>query len=357
MRYAMNDLKKRLFDKGYLFGFFRATWLLERWTRRSAPKTPEPGALFHEDQPIAYDDERIRFRPSSSVGFPLSDVAEIKKLTDNQGQETARMTARFMGLYGVDSPMPSYYNDHLAREYDEDDPSPLRAFLDLFNHRLYAFFYRAWKKYRPALNYKPGGQDRHSRWLLSLAGLGTPRALEASRVPPMRLVAFASQLSGRVRSAQGLRVLLEDMMPGVPVTIVENVPRWVTLPQRPPLGSGHHAPLGRPTRLGVNTIVGEKMYDLAGKFRIRLGPMNLETYKDYQPGQEKAQTLRWLVRLYMPDHLDYDVELLLREEEAPGVCLGAVEDRPAWGDKLGQVAVLGRPAGPVITQLFTYEQT
>ena len=55
------------------------------------------------------------------------------------------MTVTFMGLAGTGGVLPGHYTQLLIDRVREKDFG-LRDFLDLFNHRLIAQFYRAWEK-------------------------------------------------------------------------------------------------------------------------------------------------------------------------------------------------------------------
>ena len=319
----------RLFREGHRFDFFQAVHLLER---RFAD-APAPGTT------TAYRQERIRFRPDPSLVFPPTDVRSIETVEENS-QPHACLTATFMGLYGIDSPLPYYFYNELAT--GEEDTFALRDFLDLFNHRLYAFFYQAWKKYRPALHHRPPARRAHTRRFLTLAGLGTPGALTEQNEEPVsqtRLAAFVGRLVSRWRNAEGLRALLRGFFEGLPVRIVENVPRWVRIRRRPAVGGA--------MRLGRNATVGERVYDRSSCFRIVLGPMGLDTYRSLLPGGAGARRLQWLVRSYAPDHLDLEVELRLAASQAPAAALGD-------GAQLGLTTFLGASTHAEITRIVHY---
>lgn len=53
----------------------------------------------------------------------------------------------FMGLYGVDSPLPTAYLDDIAQHREGHEA--LQGLLDIFSHRIMTQFYRIWRKYRP----------------------------------------------------------------------------------------------------------------------------------------------------------------------------------------------------------------
>ncbi|MFQ5571546.1 MAG: type VI secretion system baseplate subunit TssG [Rhodothermales bacterium] len=320
----------RLFREGYLFDFYQAVRLLEQYY----PDAPPPGETSD------YRKERILFRPDIALTFPGTDVRSVRWLDESL---QARVTLTFMGLYGIGSPLPVYFYDELAT--DEHETFSLRDFLDIFNHRVYAYFYRAWKKYRPDFERDIAGTGAHARRFLSLAGLATAGALEHTPVSSrMRLAAYAGRLGPRVRNAEGLQALLAGLLGGVGVRVVENVPRWVPIPHRPLMGDTN----GGGMVLGVTSTIGASVFDVSGKFRVVLGLLTFEAYQTYLPGRKGAQLLGYLVRLYAPDYLDYDIELLLDTSGIPPVRLGG-------GDvQLGLTTWLGKPSEPVTVHHVTY---
>ena len=317
-----------LFREGYHFSFYQAVWLLEALL----DDAPAPGEVSEVWR------ERIRFRPSEDMIFPAADVQAV---TWDEVEKWAEVVVTFMGLYGVASPLPVYFYKALSQ--GQEEYQALRDFLDIFNHRLYSYFYRGWKKYRPGLLFERSYENEHAQRFLSLAGVGTPdAALEA--FAPLRLAAFAGRLGPHVRNAEGLKALVEGMVPPIRAEVVENVPRWVPVAQRPGLGKQARVPL----QLGENALVGGRLYDVSGKFRLRLGPLTLEQFQALSPGGPLARQVHRLVRLYVPDYLDYDVELLLDVPEAPALRLG---DRNA---KLGINTWIGRPTGEMISEIAVY---
>lgn len=320
---------RRLLEEGHRFQFSQAVRLLESLF----PEAPAPG------ESTGYTQAPIRFRPSVDLVFPATDVKRVER--GDGDREQVQVIVTFLGLYGIDSPLPYYFYEHLARA--TGDTLPHRDFLDIFNHRLYAFFYRAWKKYRPQLHFRDGGRDRHSRRFVSLAGLGTPHALDDVSLSPMRLAAQAAVLAPQVRNAAGLEALVAAFFEGIEVEVVENVPRWVPIPVRSGLGDGDF-------QLGSQATIGERVYDRSGKFRVCLGPMGVEQYLALLPGGEDAPVLQELVRLHAPDYLKFDVELQIRSEDLPTTRLGES------GNQLGFTTSAGQPRAPVTTRVVEYAE-
>lgn len=300
----MSDVFARMEREGYRFDFYQASRLLEQ---------KFPG--------------RTRFRPDASLAFPPSDVRRIQFEDDPPGR--VLMTLSFMGLYGVDAAVPDFIPE---KALDRGSGELLRDFLDIFNHRLYEFLFRGWRRMRPEVD----EAERNERRFFALAGLSGSPSDPVSASLPREILALAGIMAPRSRGASGLRTLLSELFT-LPVRIEENVPRWVRL--------GRRTGLGRGLRLGGSAVLGERVFDVSGKFRIWLGPMDLNRYESLLPGGEQQEALEGLVAAYVPAKLDYDVALQLHTEQMPRAKLA---DRSS---RLGLTACLGRPREPVITRI------
>jgi type VI secretion system protein ImpH len=322
---------KRLFEAGHYFDFFQAVRLLENFFPDG--KCPGETADFVAEQ--------IRFRPHSGLVFPATDIREIELVV---GMPTrARVTATFMGLYGVDSPLPVFFYNSIATESEES--KPLADFLDIFNHRLYALLYRSWKKYRLPVQQNISSTKRLlATRVLSLAGLGTKGTLQDSTMPSMRLAAYAGLLSMRVRNAEGLQHFLTGFLDGANVSIQQNIARWVDIPHRGKVGRSREAAL----TLGSTACIGERVFDVSGKFRIVVGPLTFMQYLLLLPGAVTAKLVQFLVQLYVRDYLDYDVQLKLKSREIPVMKLS---DKAS---KLGLTTWLGKPKEEITSRIIGF---
>ena len=112
--------------------FYRFCQLLEK----NHPKAPIIGSGW------LLGDEPIRFRPHPGMGFP---AGEIRGMDDPEPPRPPAVHVTFMGLYGVESPLPTHYSDDIAQRREGVEAT--EDFLDIFNHRLIAQYYRIWRKY------------------------------------------------------------------------------------------------------------------------------------------------------------------------------------------------------------------
>jgi type VI secretion system protein ImpH len=99
--------------------------------------------------------------------------------------------------------------------------------------------------------------------------------------------------------------------------------------------------------LGSSALIGQRVRDVSGKFRVVMGPLGLERFRALLPNGVQSGLMDYLVRLYATDYLDYDIELLLKTSEVPPMTLGGTQ-------MLGIDAWVGRPAGEVISVVVQY---
>lgn len=301
-------------------------------------------ALLLLEQAVGMDALRtgkVRVRPRTSPVFPASDIERVQVEPD--GRVTMEVT--FMGLYGPSPALPRYF----AEPIDRTDSEPLRAFLDLFGTRIYRLYHEAWRKYRSRARFRnrehgaAGAPESDERPFVSLAGVTREAGVAGLPIPPLRLAALAGRLGTRVRNAPGLRDLLGHFL-GVPVAVKENQPRWVTAPSRGRIGAAGEAAV----RLGSGALLGPRVYDVSGKARVVFGPLDEAVFRSFLPGGANAALAAGLTRFYLPDGLDFDVELILRERQARALVLGDKSSR------LGHNAWVGSTGEGAISEIVSY---
>jgi type VI secretion system protein ImpH len=331
-------LAERLFAEGYAFDFFQAVRLLE--------------ALYPGRQ-LDGPDEPVRFRAWQSLSFPPSAIAGLRPPVSEAAP--AVMTVAFMGLTGPSGVLPRHYTELLLRlQRDARGPerTALRDWLDLFNDRLITLFYQTWRKYRFWLAYERRGPeqaepDPFTRALRSLTGTGTPGLRDRLRVTAhdsaggeqvlasvddQAVLFYGGLFAHRPRCAAGLNAILADYF-RVPAKVLQFQGQWLQLddPNRSHLGSAN-------STLGSDLVVGQRVWDVQNKVRVRLGPLRYSQFQALLPDRAPAPggktffSLLHLVRLYAGPELDVDVQLVPRAEEVPE-CL--LPESTADGPRLG----------------------
>ena len=311
-----------LLARGRQFDFYQAVRVL----LAQHPEAVSPG------RPGQISKEVVRFRANASLGFPASDVEKVERDTAIAAAlPPYTMTVNFLGLIGPASPLPAYYTEEVIRA--DPDNAMARHFLDMFHHRLTSFVYRSWEKYRYILQYRPGARDPFSNRMFALIGLGHQQLRNDSRLEWARLLPYLGLIGMKVRSASLLSGVVSHYFGSVPVRVQEYVRHKTTIDpmQRNRLGVVNCA-------LGVSSMLGETVYDVNTKFRLRIGALDFPAYREFLPGGKDYAALRELVRFTLIDPFEYDVELLLRADDVPRTEL--TKDNPCrlgYSNWLGEV--------------------
>jgi type VI secretion system protein ImpH len=281
-------------------------------------------------------DERIRFATNPSLGFPRSDVQSVEWREGPEGPPHARVEVNFMGLHGTASPLPLHMVSTVLRDLPEPEGLRVLDFLDLFDHRMVSFLYRAQQKYRHALRFDAEGNDEFTRRVLALGGVDADELRRAIGLPVRHLLRGLGVLASPRRSASGLESLLRACFPEVPVGVRCCVPRRVEIPadQRLYLSPPRQTQPGvggEMRGLGRDTCIGSSRMDASSAFRVELGPMARAPFQAFLPGEQGYDTLVRLTRAYVHEPHDFDVELRLHPTQRPLMRLA-----PEQGLRLGQ---------------------
>ncbi len=301
---VMPEIERLLRSEPSSFEFFQAVRLL--------------GLLFPHRQPVGSfanpHQESVRFGANPDYTFPSSQISQVEWPESGQ----PRMRVNFMGLNGPMGLLPLYYSA-LVRERIRSRDTTLRDFFDIFNHRAISLFYQAWEKYRFTVSYERGEGDRFSHHLLDLLGLGTPGLQCRQPLPDNGLMFYAGLISPHTRSATALRQLLMDYF-DVPVEIEQFVGAWHALDEDTQCRFRDSG--GYSEQLGGGAVVGDEVWDQQSGVRIRLGPLALSQYLDFLPTGPAYEPLRALIRFFAGDELDFELQLVLKKEEALPCRLG-----------------------------------
>lgn len=303
-----SNVEDRLFAEPYSFEFVQAMRLLQLFYPNR-----KPVGLFSSP-----DTEIVRFGSRAVLTFPASEIHEFER----RPGRAPLMRLNFMGVIGPLGVLPLYYTELVGDRLRERDPV-LRDFLDIFQHRMVSLFYRAWQKYRFLLGYEQGQGDAFSQYLLDIIGLGTKGLQNRQVIPDLSFVYYAGLLAQQPRSAEALRLMLHDYFE-VPVTVEQFLGAWYQLdePSQCNLDDGFAVS----QQLGFGAVAGDEIWDPQSRARIVLGPLSLKRYLDFLPSGTAFKPLQSMVRFFAGDEFDFEVQLLLKREETPGLELGSVGD-------------------------------
>ena len=105
----------------------------------------------------------------------------------------------------------------------------------------------------------------------------------------------------------------------MPVEIREFIGSWLEIApeQRTQLGRSRNT-----GTLALNATAGSSVWGCQHNFRIVLGPLDIEQFEQFLPGENRLAELVSLVRMYVGDEMAWDLNLILRGQQVPSVQLG-----------------------------------
>lgn len=284
--------------------------------------------------------ESLRIGQQPSLAFAPSTLAEV---SPRQGSELHDVSILSFGLFGPNGPLPLHMTEYARDRVFHHQDRSFTAFADLFHHRLTLLLYRAWADAQPTVSLDRPGDRPFENYLASLIGMGQPAQLARGSLSAHSRFAAAGHLSRQARDAEGLEKILRLYFQ-VPVKVVQNVAQWMAIDKREQarLKAGRGMP-----RLGESAFLGEAVRDVQHKIRVELGPLSLDTYNQFLPGEPKATELRDWLRQYFGIEFCWEVRLLLASEEVQGSRLGA-------GQRLGYSCWLGSQPRPQVRGDLTF---
>ncbi|MET4121213.1 type VI secretion system protein ImpH [Bradyrhizobium sp. JR1.5] len=285
-------------------GFFSLATLLERRFSDAPP-------IGSTENPAR---EAVRFRAAPTLGFPADEIAGVRRV--KAAGERVEVTVNFLGLHGPSSPLPAFYTE---RVMDADGMGSLGDFFDLFNHRLISLLLRIWRYYRHHLRFEEGATDPISVLIGALFGFMPAENTAKERKWRARLLPHAGVLALCSRSAKLLAGAISSHL-NISARVEEFIWREIDIP---PEAQWH---LGRRgLELGVDTLAGETMPDVVGKFRVCLGPVNQQMFRSLLPSCETHAILCRLISVTLREPLAWDLQLELAAGQTPEWTLGEAE--------------------------------
>ena len=313
----MNEkpLNQKLFDEPFRFEFFQAVRLLEKIF-------PERLAVGREPVPTK---EVARFRSRATINFPASQIHEIIESVDEFNDEKkVEIFINFMGMIGALGVLPTHYTE-LVIERNRYRDTTLHAFLDIFTHRAVSLFFRAWEKYRFPVQYERGSDD-FTNYLFDFTGLGTGGLRGKLFIDDESLLPYAGLIAQKPHSAMMLGQILSDYF-GVPAKIKQFTGQWFALDAESITRLGEAN-----SRLGVDTVVGTKVWDDQSKFRVVFGALNFKEFQGFLPNGTAYKPMKAMIRFVVGEEFDFDAQLKLKAKEVPSTILTTrAKRRPMLG--------------------------
>lgn len=311
-------LEQALEAQPYKFGFYQTLRRFE-CLRKEKPRI---------GMSVRPADDVLRLSQEPSVAFAPSTLASFKIGTD---ENLSKLAVYFFGLFGPNGPLPLHLTEYARDRIRNSDDPTFSEFVDIFHNRMLSLFYRSWASAQPAVNFDRPDEDRFSVYMGALFGLGMPSLKNRDEIPDLAKLHFAGRLSSQAKNAEGLMAIISTFFK-VPVVIEQFIGEWLKIPGNNWCRLGVSPAIAT---LGVNTAIGDYVWQCQQKFRIILGPLEYQDYEHLLPGRNSGKRLRALVRNYIGDSMNWDVKLVLKKKKVPAFRLGE-DDLLGWNTWLGR---------------------
>jgi len=356
----------KLAQHPYQFSFKQAVRVIERSNNYN--DMVETSAIQSVGRFMPPQSECIRFTSRQSLSFASAEISSVEPLyQDNTENNQWQMQLNFIGLTGSSGVLPYHYTETVLKRLKVKDKT-ISEFFNLFNHRTASLFFQSSVKYFAPLEYertrlsnkhtaqtsnppvvdthtnnnqtswtntnKPNNSkvktDNFTKMLLSLVGLGTGNLNDRLYTKDESLLRYAGLFSSSVRSASGLKQILESHFE-LPVEIKEFVGQWQPLIDDVRTKLPYRGGLGQNNQLGKTVMLGKSGFFAQGKINIILGPLTAKQLKKFTPQTPHLKALDELVRLYLGFEHDYSFILRTLKKDLPSQVSFARQNKPILG--------------------------
>jgi len=275
-------------------------------------KKPNAFSVFQLKNIADFLNYKIIFKPNESLGFPAADIHQIQV---DENKKTFTVIVNFMGLYGVDSPLPTFILQKAAEQSERG--KKLRIFLDIFHKRMYSLLLENYKN-KNIFHISAGKKDKAMLYQQYIAKYRLANVNVNAKAN-----AYASILGKKIISAYTLKNIILKILPISQVVIHQLIPSWL------PIASQGFV-------LGVDTIVGARALSATKKIIIELGNITWDLFLSLLPGSEKANQLQKLLAVTLSQDMNYDYQFSM-QSRPQGFILGKEPILLGWGAAVGKL--------------------
>lgn len=311
-------LHQKLLTRIKRFTFFQAVRLLQK--KLIDEKTTGPASF----DPL---DEHIRFHSNTSLNFAVSEIDSLRQDTNAHNiKQRYVFKVNFMSALSPIGILPIHYTEQLGSA-SRNKHAALLHFINLFQNRSIALFYRAWEKYRFYIRHERQLANEvtpHNVMLQSLMGVN--RQVQPKHTYAPATQCYLAYYASRHRSAAGLQQLLSDYF-GITVKVLPFQGQWLDRAEQDYSAVSQSE---RNNRLGVDFVAGTRTWYCQHRFRLLFGPLDVTQSADYFPGKPAFNTLCQLTRQFVGPALQFDIQLIVKADAIPSWRIGQESQRLGW---------------------------
>ncbi|SFP38053.1 type VI secretion system baseplate subunit TssG [Enterovibrio norvegicus] len=255
---------------------------------------------------------KVTSRSALSLAFSANHLESVVKEDDR-----VEITTNILGLYGIASPLPTFYTEELFEEFRNDETAQ-RDFLDLLVEPIYKQYFQAWEKYRSISWLVERNDQSKTNHLFSFLGNTHPPPSAQDEFDAFELLPYAGLFTQTRRSAYGLKSVVQELVGNhATVSIYQWYPKWVDVP------SNQLCLLGQKnTYLNGGCYLGEQIRDCANNIQIGVTTHDYLLFLGLIPNGDRHIKLLRTLKKYIQEGLDVNLDLRYERLEDTQTYLG-----------------------------------
>lgn len=313
----------------------------------AGPDAPQVGKAQRPHQ------ENFRLGQQASLAFAPREVAKVEVKTGSDGVARTHIKLFGLGMLGPNGALPIHFTELVRERVEAKRDDTLANFVDLFHHRAFTHFYRAWAQSQSAAGLDRPGDETFTPYVARLTG-DEPAEVQGSALSPHARWASAAHRVRTARNPEGLVRTLAHFF-GVPVRLQEYCLQWMPIEPQDlcVLGQARASSV-----LGEGAMAGEVVPDRQSRFRLVIGPLSMDGYLRLTPqGSDTGKDLPALidlVRSFIGFEYIWEVELLIKRSAASASRLGDTTQL-GWSTWMEAGALAAASDTPVSGMVFEPE--
>ena len=245
------------------------------------------------------------------LAFPHSDMSDIRK--DKSGRPDLRN--QIIGFFGPHGALPLNTTEEVLRWAQSGDLAFVK-FTDIFATRFQQLFFRAWSDARAITQFDHADDNRFTRYLGALIGVGTDAWQDDDGAVNTRQLALAALAVGRVKSPVKLQQMLRFDL-DADIRVLEHEPTWIAFEPDSLSMLGQQG-----STVGRDCFVGARAQTVNEKIRIDIRAKSLAEYRGLLPGGPAHARMMQIVNGYLGRTSEVTVSLSLPAEAFEPAVIG-----------------------------------
>lgn len=298
-------------------------------------------------------DDPVRLGQHPHLDFATQDFQREETIQAGRASAVRKLYVQNFGLLGPNGALPLHYTEHAYDRIQHWNDPTFSEFLDIFHHRAYLLFYRAWAESQPHIAYHRKAHNPFSNRLNSLVGHGAQTSWGREALPTHFRAGLAGHFSRRTKTQEGLASVLSACT-GQPVEVKPFQAQWLVLnqPTLSPLrfdqANGGPGGFAAPVMgaLGQGAMLGSRVWCAQSKITVAIGPMPYSAYQNLLPHSDGRTRLVQATHAYLGLEFDCSYELQIHPDQVPQARLNGTAGlgRTAWVGSMVRFQKTNKPA-------------